>query len=163
MPQFDPYWFASQVFWLAIIFTAFYWFMSRRILPRMAEVLDERERRIQGDLAKAAELKRDAEAAIATYEKALADARNEARDMMRATQDKAAQRSAQAQAELAAELAAQTSEAEARIARARDEALANVRVVAVDAAEAMVTRLVGGAVDRTAVESAVDASLSGRA
>ena len=46
MPQFNPAWFASQVFWLAIVFIALYYVLSRVLLPRLAETIDQRAAKI---------------------------------------------------------------------------------------------------------------------
>lgn len=161
MPQFDPTWFASQIFWLVIVFAALYWFMAKRAIPKVEAALEARAERIQGDLDRAAKLQQDAAAAAETHEAALAKARDEAREILReahaATQADLDAR----QAKLGEEIAQQTAAAESRIAAARDEAMAGVRDIAADAAGAIAERLVGG-VDRSATDSAVDAALAAR-
>ena len=73
-------------------------------------------------------------------------------------QAEAAQRSE----ELNARLNAQIEQAERRIAAARDSAMGALRQVSTDTAEALVSRLVGGAADRAAIERAVDGELAAR-
>ncbi|MBN2752193.1 MAG: F0F1 ATP synthase subunit B', partial [Rhodospirillaceae bacterium] len=75
MPQFDPTSFPSQLFWLATTFIALYVLMSKVALPRIGDILEERQKRISDDLDMAERLKTETEAAIAVYEKALSDAR----------------------------------------------------------------------------------------
>ena len=53
MPQFDPSTFASQIFWLVIVFGALFWFMTKKAIPRMTQILETRAERIQGDLDRA--------------------------------------------------------------------------------------------------------------
>ena len=50
MPQFEPTWFASQIFWLIIVFFVFYRLLKTMIIPNVAGVLADRDARIQGDL-----------------------------------------------------------------------------------------------------------------
>ena len=50
MPQFEPTWFASQIFWLVIIFYVFYRLLKSSVIPHVSGVLAERDARIQGDL-----------------------------------------------------------------------------------------------------------------
>ena len=55
--------FASQIFWLALIFVALYLLMARVALPRIGGILAEREGNIDGDLAEAQRLKDESDAA----------------------------------------------------------------------------------------------------
>ena len=60
MPQLDQMdTFASQIFWLVVTFTFLYLIVWRTALPRISDVIQERQRRIEEDLLKAEDLKRD--------------------------------------------------------------------------------------------------------
>src|SRR5216683_193454 len=74
-PPFQKDAFASQLLWLAIFFVALYLIASKLALPRVGSIIADRRKRISGDLDEAARMKDAADAAIASYEKALADAR----------------------------------------------------------------------------------------
>lgn len=161
MPQFDPTWFASQIFWLVLIFAGFYWIMSRKVLPRVGAVIDAREQRIAGDLEQAERLRAEAQAALAAYESAIEGARTEARRVVIDAQERIKRHAEQVEADIARELDAKAREAEGRIAAAKREALGNVREIAVAAAGAAVERLVGGEVDPARIEAAVDAGIEG--
>ncbi len=77
-PPFAKETFASQLVWLAICFVALYLLISRIAVPRIGGIIEAREGKIAGDLAEAQRLKADSEAALAAYEKSLADARGRA-------------------------------------------------------------------------------------
>lgn len=77
-PPFDPTYFPSQLFWLAISFIALYIALDRFILPKIKTTIEDRKDRIADDLDAAAQAKADAEAAGEAYEQALADARSKA-------------------------------------------------------------------------------------
>ena len=66
MPQLDTTWFASQIFWLIIAFSVLYYLLSRKALPRLAEILEARQDRIAADLDEAERLRREAEEALAS-------------------------------------------------------------------------------------------------
>ncbi len=155
MPQLDVTTFAPQIVWLVITFLAMYFIMAKVALPRIAEVLDERQTRIDDNLAKAAALKIEAEQAAAAYEQSLAEARSKAQDEVKVVIDQANAAQAKAQEELAAKLDKKLSEAEARIADAKDKALANITGVSADVAKATVEKLAGVSVDDAAVNAAV--------
>ena len=99
LPQLDVSAFPTQIFWLIISFALLYWIMSKMAVPRIAEVLEERQERITDDLETAERLKSEAEKVQADYEKALAEARSEAQGHIKAANDEAAAEQAKAEAE----------------------------------------------------------------
>ena len=158
MPQFDASTFASQIFWLAVTFIALYLVMARVVVPRIAEVLDARRRRIEINLEKAESLNKDAAIALAAYEKAIGAARAQSRDLMTEAGARIAESSARQEAEVAKRLALQVADSEASIARALDAAMAGVRQAAAEAAADAAFRLIGERLERTDAEKAVDAA-----
>lgn len=160
MPQFDPAVWTPQLVWLTIIFIMLYLLMARVALPRVSEMLEEREVRINESLRKAERLRDSAEDAIAAYEKTIADVRANAAAEVRTAREQAAAESAKRNAELGERLAEAVSAAEERIHQARAAAIAGLRDLAVGVAGAAVERLVRQHVDRAAIVSAVDHVLS---
>ena len=163
MPQLDAATFPSQIFWLVVSFALLYWLMSSVALPRIEKIIEERRNRVDTDLAKAAQMKSEAEAVIAAYEKALTEARAAAQATVRETNERMNAESAERQRVAGARLAEQAKEAEQRILQARDAALANIRTVAVEVARAAAERLTGAGVDEGRAGAAVDAVMRERA
>jgi F-type H+-transporting ATPase subunit b len=161
MPQFDATTFPSQLIWLAITFVLLYLVLSRVALPRIASVLEERQKRIGGDLEKAEELKAEAEQVLAEHEAAMAETRAGAQDLIRAAKEEMATESARRSDELAARIAATAAEAEGRIDAARKAALANIHDIAVEVAQDAAKRLIDSDIDRAEAEAAVDAAQGG--
>lgn len=159
MPQFDPSSFSTQLFWLALTFIGLYFLMAKVALPRIGAVLDERQRRIDDALEKAAQLKAEADAAIAAYEKALAESRSHAQSVIKETNDRIAKQSEERHKALAEKLAEQIASGEAKIAAAKDAALANVREVAADVAGAAIAKLLGGSADQAKVTAAISSAM----
>jgi F-type H+-transporting ATPase subunit b len=154
-PPFQSDTFASQLIWLAIVFVALYLLMSRIALPRVGSIIDERSKRIDGDLAEAQRLKDEADAASAAYEKALADARGRAQALANERREAEAARAEAARKELDAKLNAHIAEAETTIARTRSAAMEHVRDIATSTAAAIVERLIGRAPEGQQVAAAV--------
>jgi F-type H+-transporting ATPase subunit b len=163
MPQLHIPDFMPQVFWLVIWFVILYLLMSKLGLPRIEAIMEARRSRREDDLARAAQLKTDAEAASAAYQKALADARAQAQATLKATADRMAAEAAERQRTLAATLGQQIEEAERRIVASKEEALAEIRNVAVDVGRAVVEKLTGSVPDSARMMAAVDRSLNGQA
>lgn len=132
MPQLDPASFPSQLFWLAACFGGLFLVLSVLVLPRITRTLATRKGQIDGDLAAAEKLRADAATALAAYDEALQQARNNA---LALAQDMRAEIQAETdrqKAELDAKLAAEAAQAEKRLQAARDAALAGLDVVARD-------------------------------
>ena len=60
LPQLDLTTYSSQVFWLIVSFVVLYFLVAKLAMPRIAEVLEERQERIEDDLDKAETLKKEA-------------------------------------------------------------------------------------------------------
>jgi len=147
LPQFNPAFFATQLFWLAVCFGMLYFLMARIALPRIAEVLSERQRRIDDDLERANQLKTQTELAIQAYEWALATARAEAHDMLQCNQSETDHLIQTRNREVAERLAGEVKAGEQRIAAAKDVALSEVKGIAAEVAETAVVRLAGLALE----------------
>jgi F-type H+-transporting ATPase subunit b len=160
-PPFQKDTYASQLVSVVVAFVALYLIVSRIALPRVGSVLDARQNAIEGDLAKAQELKDNSDTALKAYENELAAARARAQAISAETREKL---NAAAEAErktLEQQLTVKLAEAEKTIAATREAAMRNVRGIAAEAAAAIVQRLTGILPDGKSVDSAVDASLKG--
>jgi len=158
-PPFQRDTFASQLVWLAITFVAIYLLIARIAIPRIGGILEDRAKRIEGDHAAAQKLREESEAALAAYEKALADARGRAQGIGAEIRDKLNAEAEGTRKSLEAKLAAQLADAEKSIAATKSAAMANVRGIAVEATAAIVERLIGTAPASAAVSVAVDDAL----
>lgn len=155
LPQLDVTTFPSQLFWLLISFVILYVVIARIAAPKIGGVIAERAGRIKGDLDAAAKAKRDSEAAVAGYEKALSDARSRALKNSDELRNKVQAEINAKNDEAAKQLAADTAKAEARIAEMRKNAMARVGDVAKDAAAEIVAKLTGEAAHAGDVDAAV--------
>ena len=77
MPQLDPKYWASQAFWLILVFTILYISISKFYLPKIKKNLDDRENKIKDDLEDANKFKELTEAKMKEYEKILENAKKE--------------------------------------------------------------------------------------
>jgi F-type H+-transporting ATPase subunit b len=111
------------------------------------------------DLAGAGRGREEAVAAIAEFEKARAAAHGRGQAIASETHTKLTAEGEARRKSLEAELNAKLAEAEKAIAATKQCAMANVRSIAVDAAAAIVERLIGTAPADPAVAAAVDDAL----
>lgn len=155
-PPFDPTYFASQLFWLAIFFVILYVALDRFILPKIKTTIEDRRDRIADDLDAAAQAKADAEAAGEAYEKALAEARTKAHGIAADTRKALDAEIAKETAEVEAELTAKQEASEAAIRKAKDKAFAEVRGIATSATSAVVEALTGVELSEADAGKAID-------
>ena len=77
MPQLDPKYWASQAFWLILVFSILYISIAKFYLPKIKKNLDDRESKIKEDLDEANKLKNLSEEKIKEYEIILENSKKE--------------------------------------------------------------------------------------
>ena len=156
-PPFDPSTFSSQLLWLALTFGFFYFFMARVVLPRIGHILEVRRDRISDDLVEAQRLKEETDASIAAYEHELTQARQKAHDIAHEANDKARAAADAERQKVEAELADKLADAEVRVGKIRDDAMAQVGTIATDTTHAIIEQLIGGKLTKAEITKAIAA------
>ena len=77
MPQLDPKYWASQGFWLILVFLILYLSIAKFYLPKIKNNLDDRENRIKNDIDDANKFKELSEVKLKEYEKIIENAKKE--------------------------------------------------------------------------------------
>ena len=77
MPQLDPKYWASQAFWLILVFTVLYISIAKFYLPKIKSNLDNRENRIKDDIEDANKFNELSDSKLKEYEKILENAKKE--------------------------------------------------------------------------------------
>ena len=162
MPQLDPAVWPTQLFWLAITFGILYLVIWRVALPRIADVLEARQRKLDDDLKKAAALKDEAEAILAEYEKMRADAQASAQAVLQKTQNEMKAEAERLGLDVAATVAKQTEEAVARIAEAKTAALASLEGTVTEVVAAATEKLIGEKAGDQEIARAVGSVMGGK-
>jgi len=85
MPQLNPEFFITQLFWLVVTFSFLLVFLWRISLPRIGSVLEKREKKINDDIAAAKKLQEDAEKIQTEIEEKLKEVKNSNADLIKAT------------------------------------------------------------------------------
>ena len=147
--------FLSQAFWLIVTFGFLYVVLWKAVLPRLSSILVERQERIDEDVRMAETFKREADEAMAAYDRMIAEARDESQAIMRKANQELAEAAAARQAALTAKIKENADAAEARIETARAEAVGHVKIVAAEVAQAATARLSGMEVSVEDAEAAV--------
>jgi len=73
MPQLNPEFWASQIFWLILIFSSLYIIMWKIFLPKITDSIENRKSRIISDLNETEKLQENAEKKLREYNKIIED------------------------------------------------------------------------------------------
>jgi len=152
--------YASQLFWLAIVFALIYFGIGKAMVPKIERTIDDRNDKIEGDLAAAEAAHSSAKRADQDYQAGLESARSEAQ---RAIGDAKAEAMASAATKVKAgdaAAAAALADATSRIGEAKRQAMTEIEAATVDAVQEIVAKLSGVVTDRAAIEQQVKAELA---
>ncbi len=159
MPQLDFSTFAPQLVWLFITFVGLYLFLAKVALPRIGGVIEQRRDRIADDLDEAARLKAQTDDAIAAYETSLALAKAKALVIAQETRDVLSAETDKERSKVEAMLSEKAREAEVRIAKTKQKAVANIKDVAADTAQAIVQKLIDKKVTKKSASVSVTSAM----
>lgn len=152
--------YASQFFWLMIVFGLVYFTIGHGMLPKVEATVDARNRKIADDLAAAELARAEADDLGDSGEADLTAARTAAQAKSASAKAKAAKdadaRLAKADAEISAKIAA----ADAELAKATAKALSGIETVAAEAAADIVAKVSGAKITSAQAAKAVKAVMS---
>ena len=159
MPQLDQLSmiFASQLFWLAVVFGILFFGIGRGMVPKIQSTVEKREKTIATELAAAQAARAAAEETEAAYRAAMDVSRAEAAALTREARQASAHETETKVRAAAEQFAAKVAKAEAKIHAAADAARAEVEAVAVEATQEMIAKLTGIKVARDEAAVAVKA------
>jgi F-type H+-transporting ATPase subunit b len=129
-------------FWVAASFFIFIGILVYvGVHKKIAEALDHRRDRIKAELDEARRLREEAQALLAHYRQKQKEAEGEAAAILTSAKADAERMTAEAEAKMSEFVARRTKMAEAKIAQAESQALADVRAAAADAAVTAAERI----------------------
>jgi F-type H+-transporting ATPase subunit b len=162
MPQITqlPLIFASQLFWLAVVFGFIFFVIGRGMLPKIQSTVEAREKRIAEDLERAQAARAAAEETEAAWRARMDAARADAARIAQDAKQESAKTTEAKVRKAADKIALKVESAEGKIRDAVTAARAEIEAVAAEATQDMVGRLTGITVDRKEAAEAVKAELN---
>ena len=156
MPQMEFGDYVPQIFWLIIAFATLYFAMAQWALPRIADILEARKRRLDHDLESAERLRDEATQTLAEYNAAISAARGESELILSETRGNIQNEIKRRLDDLNVRLEREVAESEARIKDIMAQAVGELVVAASDAARAATERLAGVEVSEERARAAVE-------
>jgi F-type H+-transporting ATPase subunit b len=152
--------YASQIFWLLLIFGFVYFVIGRGMVPRVMDTVGLRDKQIADDLAAAQAARDSADEAEEAWSQCENANREAAQALVNEAKGKAQAKTESKLAEVQARIDTQLAEAEARIDASRAEAAAEIESVAAEAAQDITARLANIKVTKTDARSAVKKAMA---
>ena len=153
-----PFWQEPEI-WLLVAFVIFLGLVGRPMFTRITGGLDDRAERIRAQLDEARQLREEAQALLANYQRKKRDAVKEAEEILRQAGQEAAHLAAEAEAALEVTLKRREALAQDRIAQAEARAVEAVKDEAIEVALAATKALIEQHMDKAKAEQLLDAAV----
>ena len=156
MPQLNPEFWVSQIFWLTITFGILYVVLSKFILPKISANLEVRKSQILDNIEAAEKQREESELKIEEYEKIVQSSKNEAKNYFKQTREKLLKNINLKKDSLDKELNLEVQKGESEIQELRDRASEKINKIAVETTKDLLQQLIGENVNSSSISAIVD-------
>ena len=156
MPQLNPEFWISQIFWLTITFGTLYVVLSKFILPKISANLELRKSQILENIEAAEKQREESEIKIKEYEEIIQNSKNEAKNYFNLTREKMIKDINLKKDSLNKELGAEIKKAETEIQNLRDKAPEKINKIAIETSSDLIQKLIGIEVNNSSISAIVD-------
>ena len=156
MPQLNPEFWLSQIFWLTITFGILYVVLSKLILPKISANLEIRRSQILENIEAADNQREESEKKITEYEKVVQKSKDEAKKYFQQAREKLLKDINLKKDALDKELNKEIQGAESEIQDLRNRAPGKINKIAVEASADLLQQLIGEEVNSSSISAIVD-------
>jgi len=156
MPQLNPEFFASQLFWLAITFVFLFIFLWRISLPRINSVQTKRENKIKEDIKKAKQLQAEAEDIQEQINKQLDQAKSDSAELIKSAFIKLQEESSKKLEELDKNLSTKIDATYETIEKNKSESMSQIYEQINDITKLMISKISNVKVNEGEIKMAVE-------
>ena len=156
MPQLNPEFWVSQIFWLTITFGILYVVLSKLILPKISANLEIRKSQIVENIEAAEKQRKQSELNNEEYEKIVQNSKNEAKKHFRQAREKLLKDINLKKDVLHKELSFEIQKAESEIQDLRNKAPEKINKIAVETSSDLLRQLIGAEVNSSSISAIVD-------
>ena len=156
MPQLNPEFWVSQIFWLTVTFGIMYLVLSKLILPKISANLEIRKSQILENIEAAEKKREESEQRIKEYEKIVHDSKNEAKHYFNQAREKALKDINLKKNDLEKTLNEEIEKAESEIKKFKDRAPEKINKIAIETSADILQQLIGTEVNNSSISAIVD-------
>ena len=156
MPQLDPKYWASQAFWLILVFTVLYFSISKFYLPKIKNNLDDRESRIKDDIEDANKSKELSESKFKEYEKILEDAKKEVIKIQIESKAKLNKDIQEKKEKIEKEIEKELIQAQKEITELKKNSISDINNISQEIAANIIENISGDKLNESSIKAAVE-------
>jgi len=156
MPQLNPEFWASQIFWLILIFSSLYIIMWKIFIPKITDSIENRKSRIINDLNETQKLKENAEKKLREYNKIIEDTKKEAKKIIEDNKKKLENDIKSKKQKFNEEIEKELMSVEKEIKSLKKSSISSINKIAAEVSSEVIKQLVGTSVNMSNVSAIVE-------
>jgi F-type H+-transporting ATPase subunit b len=156
MPQLNPEFWISQIFWLTLTFGILYIILSKLILPKISDNLESRKSQILENIEAAEKQRENSEEKLTEYEEIVSKSKMEAKSIFNQAREKALKDITAKKEVLDKQIDEEISKAEQEIKELQSGAAEKINKIAIETSSELIQKLIGAEVNNSSISAIVD-------
>ena len=156
MPQLDPQYWASQAFWLILVFTILYISISKFYLPKIKDNIDNRENKIKEDLENAQKYKEQSEKKLHEYEAIIENAKKEVAKIILESKNNLDKDIQLKKQKIEKEIENEITKAQKEIAEMKKNSITSIETISKDIVSKIIENISGEKLNESSIKAAVE-------
>ena len=156
MPQLNPEFWISQIFWLTLTFGILYIVLSKLILPKISANLELRKSQIQDNIEAAEKQRKDSESKLKEYDDIIFKSKLEAKNIFKDSREKIIKDINNKKETLENQINEEIKKAEKEIEVVKKSAPEKINKIAIEASSELVKKLIGAEINNSSISAIVD-------
>ena len=156
MPQLNPEFWISQIFWLTLTFGILYLVLSKLILPKISANLESRKSQILENIEAAEKQREDSEKKLKEYEEIISKSKLDAKTIFNQAREKVSKDINVKREVLDKQIDNEILKAEDEIKTLRESAPEKINKIAIETSSELIQKLIGAEVNNSSISAIVD-------
>ena len=156
MPQLNPEYWISQIFWLVLTFGGMFIILSKIILPKISKNIETRKSQILENIEAAEKQREETEAKIKEYEKIIFDSKNDAKNYFNDARKKVLEDVSRKRDSLENEINQEIESAEKEINDLKNNSSKNIHKIAIETSSDLVKQLIKADINSSSISAIVE-------
>jgi len=156
MPQLNPEFWVSQIFWLIITFGVLYVILSKLILPKISANLELRKLQISDNIEAADKQRKESESKLKEYDEIIFKSKIEAKNIFNKVREKALKDIHVKRENLDKQIDEEIKKTEEEINKLKLEAPLKINKIAIETSSELVKKLIGVGINNSSISAIVD-------